>query len=91
MEDEGKESRCRQLEAEKVEKVAPHFVRLGSLYVYGIRCECMCVFVGWGVCARRVLRQTAESHLHLSLWVWIRSDPWAPQTEACNETASSTC
>lgn len=22
-----------------------------------------------------VLRQTAQSHLHLSVWVWIRSDP----------------
>ena len=46
-------------------------------------CVCVCV------CVRRVLRQTAESHLHLSVWVWIRSDPCAPQTEACNETVSS--
>ena len=47
--------------------------------------EKVCVFVG-RVCVQRVLRQTAESHLHLSVWVWIRSDPCAPQTEACNET-----
>lgn len=51
--------------------------------------EKKCVFVGWGVCVRRVLRQTAESHLHLSVWVWIRSDLCAPQTETCNETVSS--
>lgn len=49
---------------------------------------CVCL---WGrVGVLRVLRQTAESHFHLSVWVWIRSDPCAPQTETCNETVSST-
>lgn len=52
-------------------------------------CVCLCGVGCVCVCVRRVLRQTAESHLHLSVWVWIRSDPCAPQTEACNETVSS--